>query len=88
MGYAGSETSLDHLERLPLPAFKTPKVLGVDDERLPEGDNYGTILVDLETHQPIAILADRKQKFGPAAETHPGIEYSSVTAPKPIKRDD
>lgn len=53
----------------------TPRVLGVDDWAKRKGQNYGTILVDLERGEIVDLLADR------TAETliewlrkHPGIE--------------
>jgi transposase len=79
-------TLLNQLEKLSLPEFATPKIMGVDDFAFCKGQRYGTILVDLELNQPIALLADRK------AETltdwliqHPGVEILSRDRSKTYK---
>ena len=52
----GRNTLLRVVRQLPAPSLPTPRVLGVDDFALRKRQTYGTILVDLERRQPVALL--------------------------------
>jgi len=54
------------------------RVLGLDDWAMRRGQNYGTLLVDLEKHQAIDLLPDRTQTtLSTWLQKHPEIEILS-----------
>ena len=56
----------------------TPRVLGVDDWAVRRSQTSGTILLDLERHAVIDVLADREAStFATWLRAHPGVEIVS-----------
>lgn len=75
----GMPVSADTILRLvcqaALPERSTPRTLGVDDWAIRKGTTYGTILVDLERHQPVDLLPDRTAAtLERWLKDHPGVE--------------
>lgn len=56
------DTLLRVIRSTPLPATATAKVIGIDDWAMKKGRRYGTIVVNLETHQVIELLPERNAK--------------------------
>lgn len=71
-----SSDTLTRIARLTsLPTFSEPKVIGIDDWALRKGIDYGTLIVDLERHRPIAVLPDRTvESIKNWLKEHPTIE--------------
>jgi transposase len=66
------------LQHTPVPDRPTPRVLGFDEWAWRKRRRYGTILVDLETHQVVDLLPDDQRATITAwLQAHPGVEVIS-----------
>ena len=73
-----ADTLLRLAKRARSTSIKAPKILGVDDFAFRRGRTYGTILVDLETHRPVDLLAERTaEALIDWLKHHPGVEVIS-----------
>jgi transposase len=71
-------TILRRMMALPTPAPGAVTVLGIDDFSFKRGRKFGTILVDLELHQVIDVLAERSRETSADwMRDHPEIIYVS-----------
>ena len=72
---ASGDTILQLVRAAVLPAIPEPRVIGVDDWAIRRGQNYGTIIVDLERRRPIDLINDRDAETLSAwLEPRSGIE--------------
>src|SRR4051794_20799407 len=69
------DTLLRLIRQMPDSEGHVPRMLGGDDWAIHKGLTYGTILVDLERHEPVDLLPDRSSSSLAAwLRTHPGVE--------------
>ena len=56
---ASASTLLRCIQGIDLSAIGPLRFVGIDDFAFRKGHRYGTVVVDLETHRPVDVLADR-----------------------------
>ena len=75
-GFPGSRNPLRRrVRRFSLPEAPAPEVIGIDDWAQRQGHTYGTIIVDLDRHRPVAVLPERTAETGAAwMQAHPEVK--------------
>ncbi len=75
-GMTGSETTiLRQVRRTAQSVLPTLSKLGVDDWAFRKRKSYGSLLVDLERHRPVDLVADRSSAtLGRWLQEHPGVK--------------
>ncbi len=74
----GRDTLLTLVRTTPVPHPVTLTAIGIDDWARRKGQTYGTIVVDLVTHRPLALLPDRSaEEVANWLRTYPNIETVS-----------
>jgi hypothetical protein len=72
------DTVIREVRCMALPAFPEPRVVRIDDWALSRGQEYGTVIIDLERRQPLDLLPDRKwETLGAWLAAHPTLEVVS-----------
>jgi transposase len=75
---AGTDTLLAEVRQAPIPAAPPATKIGIDDWAKRKGQSYATIVVDLESGQPIDLLPERSAEcVAQWLQEHPGVQIIS-----------